>query len=758
MLSSEELRELASLLQPHANITGIPAERQRELLLRGVISAVEEAAASAPEAIDILRAAAGDHQENAIRSQSLQALLRLADEKHAAAVDALFSLAVEKDSLAARQAVLTHQWQPQRPTLRALFDWFTCLIDGRPFPESDLPRLTEAYFSDASPSLQARLQATAGQNRVENWARIVAAVQNGSFKAFEELIDRFTSFRPVERQIALDQLSLLASRGSVEAREGLALIFIRYEDPRAREILLSGEYLPQEAEQRALFFFLTGDWERYNKLDFDHHLLINAYENSGRALRRRLLEHSRHSGQTEWLRSMDLSGAADGSSGAVRWINDLTDADWELSIHRLLDGRRHNDLWKLAQVAPPVWSAVILISLHQRGWQPEEPEEREGFLHLADLAGRCREKPFNIRSRKSLHAPINDLNTISLHPNGKMLAAGSSDQRIFLWNLPDGKLRDPGIIGPVPVTRALAFSPDGELIACAGGDNRIRLFRVQNGQLVKTLEGHRAMIRGLAIHPDGRTLYSAGFDGAVRFWRFPHGADLKTIRPGPGEIFSLVLGSKGSHLLTAGADSLVHVWSLPEGNLSRELIGHTGTITLLAASPASELVASAGRDGMLRLWNFTSGGILKTIPFSEPLTALCMHPDEQVLIAGSSSGEISVWNLSTGRALERLSEHHKPLAGLVVSPEGNMLYSADSGGTVLVWDLWTFLETRLAGDSIRPGAVLEYQERLKSAGLSPAEKIWLEFGAALASWRQRFDIELVEPTTIMVGEFDIEIT
>lgn len=758
MVSQNELSELASLLQPLIDNTRISAERREELMQRGAVSALEEAAVDTPEAVVLLQETAGNHQNTSVRSQALQGLIRLAQEGQLLAVDSLYRLAVENDSLAARQAILVKKWQPQRSGLRALFDWFTYLSDGKPFPENDLLLLTEAYFSDASSSLQLRLQATAAQNRAENWSRIVSAVQNLNHTVVEQLVEKYPSFRPVERKITLDQLSLLASQGSVEARSGLARLFIRYEDLRARDILLSSKNLPDDAEQRALFFFLVGDWDSYKSLDFDNHLLVNAYEHAGRTLRRRLLEHSRHSGQGEWLRSMNLSTSGDESSSAVRWIHDLTDADWEVSIQRLLEGSRHNELWKLAQVAPPVWGAVILSNLQERGWCPEEPDQREGFQNLADHAARCKTNPFTVGHRKSLQAPSTDIQCISLHPTGRILAAGSSDQRLMLWSLPDGQPAEPGILSPTPVTRTMAFSPDGELIACAGGDNRIRVFRFPNGQLLKTLDGHRAMIRGLAIHPDGRTLYSAGFDGYVRLWRFPHGAALKTIRPGPGEIFSLALGSGGSHLLSAGADSIVQVWSLPEGVLSRELIGHSSTITLLATSLTGELAASAGRDGMLRLWNFTSGGLLRTIPFTSALTSLCMHPNEQVLVGGGSSGEITIWNLSTGRVLEMLSGHRKAVTGLVISPQGDRLYSADSGGTILIWDLQAFIEIRLAAEHSRPGAAVELQGRLKDAGATSAEKRWIEFAAALALWRQRFDIELAEPTMIPVGEFDIEIS
>ncbi len=311
------------------------------------------------------------------------------------AIDALYRLAVEEGLPAARQRILTQGWQPGLPALRALFDWFTHLEAGTPYPEEGIPLLTQAYLEEASPALQRRLAATAAQVHMENWARIITAVQEGAGQFLPDLVERYPSFRPAERAVALAQLDRLAqaddpqaaqSAARVAAQNALALLFIRHEEPRARELILSRGYLPQDTEQRALFFFLAEAWPQYAALDFDHHLLVNAYETAGRSLRRRLLEHSRHTGQLDWLRGM-------GSAVEVRWLEDLTDADWDLTIRRLSEQEKHPDLWRLAQVAPPLWSASILDRLAKRGWQPESGEERAEFERLVSLARACLASP-----------------------------------------------------------------------------------------------------------------------------------------------------------------------------------------------------------------------------------------------------------------------------------------------------------------------------------------------------------------------------
>ena len=772
---AEELTLFAGLLRGGFAAQEMEPERQSELLLRGIVAVLEEwiddGAELAGVSAELLREAARPHAgtlPDAVRSQAYHTLVRLSIEGRAPALDALFRLAVEDDLPAARQVIAARNLQPGCPLLRPLFDWFTAVETSKPFPESALPQLSEAYFQEATPALRRRLLNTAPAVGMQNWARIISAVETGDPRTVEDLVDRYPSYTDAERALALDLLDERAPSGEGWARETLFALYLHREEERARQRIDAVGYLPDDPEDRALYLFLSGEFERYAALDFDHRLLAAAYENAARPLRRRLLEHSRHTGQTEWLRESDAA-AASALAGAAptRWLSDLTDADWQMAVTRLSETKNHVALWQLAQVAPPVWSAPMLTQLAERGWQPDSTAEREAFALLSRLARESTGSPLALRPRSAFH-PTGEVTCLAIHPGGLRIAAGSTDNRIFLWEIPDGIARTP-ISAPAPTTRALAFDPSGEHLAAASGDHRIRVFRLAGGQMLKTLEGHRAMIRALAIAPDSRTLYSAGFDGTARAWRFPTGPMLRQIQHSSsgigdgGEIFTMALGIGGAnasvHLLTGGGDGMVRSWALPDGTAARKLEGHKGTVTHLAASPASELVASAERDGTLKLWNHTSGGLLRSFANTgAPLTALCMHPNDQILIGGHADGAITLWSLSTGQPLERMTGHGYPVSGLALGPGGDRLYSAPAGeGPVYAWDLSTILAIRLPFDPQKPGMAAAVQEQAKVSGGSAAERRWMAFAAELARWRQRFDIELADFEPIRLGEFDIEL-
>src|SRR5262249_10013369 len=79
-------------------------------------------------------------------------------------------------------------------------------------------------------------------------------------------------------------------------------------------------------------------------------------------------------------------------------------------------------------------------------------------------------------------------------PDGKQLAAGDDQGRIWLWDL--GSAKAPRSFQGQSVTlRDLVFSPDGKtLVAIAqpalNGDHTIHLWDVATGQPLRPLEGH----------------------------------------------------------------------------------------------------------------------------------------------------------------------------------------------------------------------------------------------------------------------------
>ncbi len=67
---------------------------------------------------------------------------------------------------------------------------------------------------------------------------------------------------------------------------------------------------------------------------------------------------------------------------------------------------------------------------------------------------------------------------------------------------------------------SVAFSPDARILASGSKDTFLKLWDAKSGQLLKTLTGHTGRVESLAFSPDGKLLATGGGGGdtTVKLW------------------------------------------------------------------------------------------------------------------------------------------------------------------------------------------------------------------------------------------------
>ncbi|MDF5725797.1 MAG: serine/threonine protein kinase [Rhizonema sp. PD37] len=108
--------------------------------------------------------------------------------------------------------------------------------------------------------------------------------------------------------------------------------------------------------------------------------------------------------------------------------------------------------------------------------------------------------------------------TVAFSPDGKILATGSEDNTIKLWQVNTGKIIDtlPGHSWSVV---ALAFSTDGEMLVSGSWDKTVKLWRVHTKKEIVTLSGHVDSVSAVAVSPDAQLIASGSRDKTIKLWQ-----------------------------------------------------------------------------------------------------------------------------------------------------------------------------------------------------------------------------------------------
>ncbi|WWC93597.1 hypothetical protein V866_000432 [Kwoniella sp. B9012] len=236
------------------------------------------------------------------------------------------------------------------------------------------------------------------------------------------------------------------------------------------------------------------------------------------------------------------------------------------------------------------------------------------------------------RIRHLLQGHMQEIYSLDFSRDGRFLVSGSGDKSARIWDIEKGlcvfDLRIEDFIhnehGPIDAgITSVALSPDGKLVAAGSLDTMVRVWNVQTGQQVERLKGHKDSVYSVAFSPDGKCLVSGSLDRTLRIWDLTGTKrEAETLPPGSKDIqknlgtcqstlnghkdyvLSVAISPDGQWVVSGSKDRSIQFWHIATGQAQLMLQGHKNSVISIDLARSGGYLASGSGDCMARIWKY----------------------------------------------------------------------------------------------------------------------------------------------------------
>jgi WD40 repeat protein len=172
---------------------------------------------------------------------------------------------------------------------------------------------------------------------------------------------------------------------------------------------------------------------------------------------------------------------------------------------------------------------------------------------------------------------------------------------ILTWELSTGKIRSV-LRGHSDYIRTLSVTPDGALLASGSGDETIKIWDLASGTELFTLRGHLGQVLSIAFAPEGRWLASGSEDKTVRLWDISRRREVARLNGHLASVQSVAFTPDGTRLASTSREGRIYLWDVATRRIVASLTGHKGRVNQLRFFPDGHTLISAGYDRTIRFW------------------------------------------------------------------------------------------------------------------------------------------------------------
>lgn len=247
-------------------------------------------------------------------------------------------------------------------------------------------------------------------------------------------------------------------------------------------------------------------------------------------------------------------------------------------------------LWELAagqETVAPVKHKGDVLGVACSPTEPVVVTAATNQLRMVDLA------TGEVMGRADHH---HNVYRIEFSPDGRYVASGGNDNRVYLYDTSDGNLLGSGDWQAGDIM-AIAYSPNGSMVSVGSADNRLKIYNPHTGDRIA--EGKTSSnISDLSFSADNTRLFSADVDGNLRIWDPTTAECVRCIERG-GHLHATATSPTDTLIAIAGSADSVELWDYRTSDQRASYPGFEGDTMALAFHPTGEALAAGGTDDIV---------------------------------------------------------------------------------------------------------------------------------------------------------------
>jgi WD40 repeat protein len=322
------------------------------------------------------------------------------------------------------------------------------------------------------------------------------------------------------------------------------------------------------------------------------------------------------------------------------------------------------DAGALAPSTPLAAKELVLPKIAPKG-SPRDPVSilafaKKGTLIAAGRYGkvdlRCTPHLIKYRTLDGIHGNINAV-VFTRDGNRLFTAAGQPGlsgevQEWNVWETNETHLLIRSFTAHKDAIYAMALSPDDKILATGSYDQKIKLWDAESGKGLRTLSGHNGCIFGIAFRPDGKILASASADRTVKLWDAATGERRDTFSQPLKEVYTVAFTPDGKRLAAGGADNRIRIWEVSDSAaettnpLLYSKFAHEGAILRLAFSPDGKMLASTADDRTVKLWDAEEMHVRDVLEEQPDWPTALVFTKNSAIVVGRLDGSLKLYDIA----------------------------------------------------------------------------------------------------------------